>query len=429
MRNIRASFSFFGAGQGAFYGGQIYNKNNNRNYKIVYDCGTSPWIAGQAQSLNNEINQFRFYPAGFENPDIDILFISHLDYDHVSGVMRLINEFNVRRIIIPYFPQELRKYALLSIGDPNDDFTIEQYSNFIENPYSFLVTNTEETDVFAVSQEFIEDVEYASDSIREDSDELTVHGNRIENKPEELIDERIYYYQNNFQVFVGSIWEFTTYVKEITDVQFRNLRISLNRILNRQDEHRITYQDLRNILSNDANRKKAHSKYKKYLSDINAHGLVLFHSPINFKSCQLISFIQNEISNNICRRRFNFSQQYWGRYFNNVNNMIGTLLMGDTSLSPANNQIIFPEAFLRKLRYVLVFQVPHHGSKKSWDLQYYNQLNLGTNLKYRPVLNVCNFGYGNTYGHPSHIVLDNLSGSFIPNTQFSDFALDYNLIY
>ena len=93
MKVIR---TFHPVGQGAFFSERFYEEGNPQaKYNIVYDCGTS-W--GTITKAKKVVSQ------AFDKEDtIDYLFISHLDYDHVSLVETLIDtvERKVRNIILP----------------------------------------------------------------------------------------------------------------------------------------------------------------------------------------------------------------------------------------------------------------------------------------------------------------------------------------
>ncbi len=80
MKQIKAKFYFFKAGQGSFYGGRIWQQETNQIITVVYDCGTSPFIAGNNQSLNKEITYFKHIPHCFpmDNNEIELFFTSHL---------------------------------------------------------------------------------------------------------------------------------------------------------------------------------------------------------------------------------------------------------------------------------------------------------------------------------------------------------------
>lgn len=420
MNMIRSNFSFFKAGQGAFYGGRIKkNGFTPKEWTIVYDCGTSNFIAGNAKSLNREIDYF------INNGNvIGILFISHLDYDHVSGIVRLIKECRVEKIVIPYFPENIRKYALLSIGVSVDDeiLSIEDYIGFIENPYKYLheLKNEGVKEIFVIESEKLpENHEYGNYNSEEE--DLHTVGNQINNKPDDLKGVNGSYNKNGLQFFVSNYWEFTTHVKSISVTQFINLKKCLNKMVNQPLGNEITYQQIKDIVIN--NRTKAHACYKKNLIDINAHGLILLHGPVGFKIIKINNYVQDELSHANYRT---FAQKR-KRYRNTPRSKVfcATLLMGDTSI---NNSIHFPQQFLNKLENVHIFQVPHHGASRNWNYPKYKNLKLGNSYN-KGVLNVCNFGYGNRYGHPSHIVLDSLKKSIILNSQFLRFTTTYTIKY
>ncbi len=69
---MEAEFSFFKAGQGSFYGGQIWNHETNQVFSIVYDCGTSRFITGNNQSLNREIDLFKNRSKKYQNVNNEI---------------------------------------------------------------------------------------------------------------------------------------------------------------------------------------------------------------------------------------------------------------------------------------------------------------------------------------------------------------------
>jgi hypothetical protein len=430
IKYLRSKFSFFKAGQGAFYGGTIFSPERNKNWTIVYDCGTSNFIAGNTQSLNSEIDYFKHTKIKIDNTTkdcIDILFISHLDYDHVSGVIRLLNEFDVKRIVIPYFPENIRKYSLISMGDDgdNDSFSNEDYYRFIENPYVFLNDTTEnESEIFIITDE-PDDIKLNSNEPQSD-DDISPRGTLSDQFISEIDGiDNIKKYKNSLQFFISKYWEFTLYANTIDEITLTNLKNVLNSILGKDINAPISYDEIKNIIVNY--RTKAHSAYKKHISNINAYGLTLLHGPTNFKFLEDVAVIEDALCGlHQTRHRFR-----WHRIYNahtSTKILLGTLMMGDTSINPINNPISFPSPILEKIKYVHVFQVPHHGSNKNWDLPTYESLNIGDYANHH-IVNVCNFGYGNTYGHPGHHVLNDLSHGIVLNSQFLRFTYKYKIFY
>lgn len=420
MTHINANFSFFKAGQGAFYGGQIRTTGiNTKQWNIVYDCGASHADKGGTKSLNAEIDTFLF---GIDK--IDILFISHLDYDHVSGVFRLLKEIQVERVVIPYFPDGVRKISLISSGFAVNTSGVDltTYIDFLSNPYDFLRNNNGNNtpQLFVVGSDVHGDnIQYEINNLEA---EITYTSPTNQNRPSGL-NQNDLYFRNNLQFNISKYWEFTTYAKDIDPTQFDKLKTCLNNLIGKSASDDITYNEIKKLFSDRSTRTLAKECYVKKLKDINAYGMTLFHSPVNFDFVDSNYYVDDELNA--------FSRYLYGNYFpfskRTFNSMYyGILLMGDTSLD--KNAVDFPPTFLDKIEYVHLFQVPHHGANDNWDLQAYNNLNLGNAIGVVPI-NVCNFGYGNKYGHPHFNVLYDLAGRIILNSQFLRFTTEYEVFY
>lgn len=432
MRRMEAKFSFYKAGQGSFYGGRIWHHENNRMYTVVYDCGTSPFIAGNSQSLNNEIDAFKFSSRNYPHSnDIDLLFISHLDYDHVSGLKRLLTEFNVKNIVLPYIEKQQRQFFLVSFSDndnPENNLSVEDYNAFIESPNTFIQDNSKETKMYFINSKGKSGIEYLNYDNDNQPENIYPRGT-INTETEELANQpNVSVYDNNLQFFIQRKWEFTTHVKSVSESAINNLHNCLKKKLKKKASDNLTLDDLKNLVTE--NRKEAHKCYTTCIGEINSHGLVLLHGPIRFEhlcgriysDCELHHFYDD-------RHHRHFHDDHHFRNNNPI--MLGTLLLGDTSINPANNPIDFPQAFKDKLINVHVVQVPHHGSSKNWDFDEFENLKIGDSINRwgNRVVTVCNFGYGNKYGHPSHEVLNDLRSTIFLNTQFSRLNIKYDIIH
>lgn len=117
---LRAHFEFNPVGQGLFYSGRVGNLD------FVYDCGSfSP------SYLNGAISR---YKSALPASHLDLLVLSHLDFDHTSGVKKLVDGLKVEFAVLPYLLPAER----LIIAAKNA--TREQsYLNFLVNPVSSLV--------------------------------------------------------------------------------------------------------------------------------------------------------------------------------------------------------------------------------------------------------------------------------------------------
>lgn len=85
-------------GQGGLFSGSL--SAGTKPLRWVYDCGSN-----QRETLTREIGKIA------SGGEIDVLFLSHLDSDHVGGVDQLLAQVNVREVVLPY----LNDTILLSI--------------------------------------------------------------------------------------------------------------------------------------------------------------------------------------------------------------------------------------------------------------------------------------------------------------------------
>lgn len=432
MRRMKAKFSFFKAGQGSFYGGRIWQHEEKQIFTVVYDCGTSSFIAENNQSLNNEISYFKDSPHYLpqnndKNNEIELLFISHLDYDHVSGLKRLLTDFKVKNIILPYIEKKHRQFFLTSISDnnaPAGELTFEEYFSFIESPNQFISQNSEDTKQFFIKSNGKTEIEYEGYDNNDNQSEKIYSRGTLNTDTAELIGQTsVSVYENNLQFFIKQNWEFTTYAKSVSEKAINQLHTSLKKKFSKPPTDSLSIDDLKKIVT--TNRTEAHKCYTDCIGNINSHGLVLLHGPIRFKFLHSLICSNCELS---CFHNVYHCHDHDEYHHSNCNNkaMLGTLLLSDTSINPTNNPIAFPQAFKDKLVNVHVVQVPHHGSSKNWDYGVFKALNIGA--KRNRVVTVCNFGFGNRFGHPSPQVLSDLRSTIFLNTQFSRLNIQYDII-
>lgn len=106
----------------------------------VYDCGSLDRIVNRA-SLSREINEFAdrlLWTAG----KVDVMFISHFDFDHVSGIPELANRVRIARFVIPMIPGADRlacfAKALVQRGGADSEESLSFYGSFIADPAGTL---------------------------------------------------------------------------------------------------------------------------------------------------------------------------------------------------------------------------------------------------------------------------------------------------
>ena len=129
---LNSFFKIHPIGQGGFYTGflDFYGRNHSQ-FNFVYDCGT----LSERSNLNHAIKS---YKNRIWNKVIDVLFISHLDDDHVNGIADLLNGIRCENIYLPYLtPFERLLVAIRHNPGDTDDFP--NFMRFITSPHDYLL--------------------------------------------------------------------------------------------------------------------------------------------------------------------------------------------------------------------------------------------------------------------------------------------------
>jgi hypothetical protein len=109
-------------GQGGLFEGVV--DAGSTPLRWVYDCGSN-----QKEALSREVNSLR--------GPIDLLFLSHLDDDHVSGLDILLARHKAAEVILPYLTDVGR---LLALGKAISDGRLSGlFVDFLSNPSDWLL--------------------------------------------------------------------------------------------------------------------------------------------------------------------------------------------------------------------------------------------------------------------------------------------------
>lgn len=90
--------TFWPVGQGLFCSERFTDPADNTTAVVVYDCGSTREI------LWNSIEK-KFMPQNYGK--IDLLFISHFHVDHISGIPYLLQNYDIRNILLPVITTSL----------------------------------------------------------------------------------------------------------------------------------------------------------------------------------------------------------------------------------------------------------------------------------------------------------------------------------
>ncbi|MCE1165330.1 MAG: hypothetical protein LWX07_08010, partial [Bacteroidetes bacterium] len=321
--------------------------------------------------------------------------------------------------ILPFVPLYFRYITLLKLvieisEEGGDDIDPDLFQIIID-PYSYFSRNVKINNILVISDdnEDGEDTNQPSDINPESPFEFRKSKSPYErnNIPKEIGEDlrnKLAFCPNRIKIFCGGLWEFFFHqkndVSETTVTEFLN---EINQVFNLEDGNKfdphkmISIDELRNYLKElKGNTKKLKTIHDDFDIDINDYSLTLFHKSISRKGFDVLI-------RHYCRCPI-LSHEYFGT------NLTGTYLTGDCNL----NNINFPKYIVANIDKVVVFQVPHHGSKNNWDQTKLNRLMECYNF-------VINFGYGNKYKHPSSDVIEEILDEYwvmpILNTQFEDF--------
>lgn len=125
-------------GQGFFHSGEVETLGTSVLY--VFDCGSF-----DGDALDREIDEFL---NRHRDQQIDMLFVSHFHYDHVSGLPRLLREASVKAVIIPVI-EPIERLAVLGATISED--ALESWAvDFAADPEGALRDLNPEIEVIGI---------------------------------------------------------------------------------------------------------------------------------------------------------------------------------------------------------------------------------------------------------------------------------------
>ena len=348
---------FHPIGQGAFY------SERHDGFNIVYDCGTE---------YKNRSNPFydKVVRQSFRETDvIDILFISHFDYDHVSKIEVLRN--HVKEI----------RFVVLPLLHNNEKILISNIYRSLDLDLSQLVNDPEgffgkECKVIHVKP---------SDEKGSESNDSQIE---IENIPQDKDGK--YRIDSQKKLTIGGLtdWVYIPYNHEYSARNtelLKLLKLEKIDIAKLQTDAKYTLdkitKDLR--ISKPRGGKKFQQVYDKLNGKINQNSMLVYSGPFYLQSNPNIEsyyYGHSQLSPMVFHYLFD-------------DNRVACVFTGDADLNISPIQTIYAGLW----QYVGTIQIPHHG-----DLKSFNSFEISDKRGY-----ICPISYGNsnTYGHPSSLVI------------------------
>jgi hypothetical protein len=347
MNSYQVVRTFHPIGQGAFY------TERHESFNVVYDCGAMP-LSNNSKSIVSS--------AFSKNDDIDILFISHFDYDHVSAISMLVKSVSsIKTVVLPVLDIE-EKNLLINV---NRVLSLSILS-LIKNPQGFFGPDTKI--IYIKSANDFEDV----------------------NSNDQFINLSDFPYNNLKNTTINSgtelrlgghfNWMFVPYNFKHKDRQKQLVQkltcagFDINKMRNDPSYSLCG-------LTTSTDRKKLRQIYSQINGSVNENSMLVYSGPSSLTEDCCSCFCQEK---DCCPIDSIFEA--------------GCIFTGDCDLNKVNIQ----QAYSKFIKHVGTIQIPHHGSQHSFDLLAFTG---GRSTLFCPV----SFGTKNIYGHPSPEVINLLS--------------------
>jgi len=348
--------TFHPVGQGAFYSERFQLwKPKIETHNIVYDCGVCYKKEKQAVHVVNQ--------AFAGKDEIDYLFISHLDYDHVSLAYAILPR--VKNIVLPLVSKEELIIEMMFYVVSEESGAASFFSEIINRIEDGNRRNT---------VIFVGDVEVAPN----ESDNTNVVMSGTEIVPQwdydwVLIPHNVKYHSRRQELTdeLGKLIHQKEFVEEIVGQGLKTFKTA-DELLSKLNE-----RDFAGKVLVMPNLKKAiKSAYTSIEGGTNENSLLLYSGPKSGETKYMLEYCMPE--------------RPW--CYSGIS-QAACLYTGDSTCDMAD----WKKKYSAVWDHVGTIQLPHHGSVESFDVDSYPID--------RQYIFPVSFGTYNTYGHPSGRVL------------------------
>ena len=412
---IRLTRTFHPVGQGAFYS-ELFLPHPNMEFLTIYDCGTdlrNSKLGTPAQiksNLESRINQDLGSPnATTGKHAVQLLFLSHFDEDHVSGVHTL----EPKVVVIPLATkEEITYYQILDV------LQIAKINwNLLLNPKLFFGNGAIVIGVKADDEDDHINNERYEIEISEEGGIPNLNRNAL-NSTNSHVDMVV---PSGSALYLKSYWQYIVFNPKISKLE--KFKTALT-------QEGWNWDTLTDELKSNLNEKKIKDLrdiYKQVSSDLNSTSLLVYSGPIH--KIRHIAFQSQKIGNISylgCHMCPNWDKCIDFEFCEEFNNRIACMYFGDWKISETKLSKYYAQLPGNGAQIGTV-QIPHHGSE-------YNHGHLALkNLKnHQYIKSIISCGDNNRFNHPSNkiiseimdlegeivLVTDNCSSSFITKYYF-----------
>lgn len=401
-------------GQGGFYTCDVWCSEHHHPTRFIYDCGSS----FRKQYLHEAIDK---YADGIEKNSVDFIVISHFDADHINGMSRLLDQVGeVGTVFLPY----LSPLEKIIIGIRNRDESKEYYQ-LLTSPVEFLrergvtrivyVTNNGEDDSNFDGIPPIEPDTTEGDDKRKEVSPLKYRA--LKKSPDDWDGQNTDSTHQDSVVTLDHnepvsshcwLFKFFNYLPKPKNNRpfiksckaeraVNHLKYEIKALTGKVVDD-LGSQDIIELLDDKSKVKKLKEKYKELQYDHNNVSLALWHGP--FTSSSSDDCIAHWLD------QYRLYSPY--PYSMSRSSSDGTFLTGDLDIGLDLTQIKkhygddeSQGAGENLLSRTAFFQVPHHGSKNSWDKEILRAFNNSTFC-------FVSAGFSNRYSHPGLDVIKDI---------------------
>ena len=316
---------------------------------VVYDCGVLPFSNRLVEEVGN------FLP---KNSTIDILFISHFHADHVNGLKLLSKSYKIKHVVLP------------QIDDYEWFYIIENYLT-AGNVDVGIITDVRSSFGEATIIQVAPRVENGEEVVSEESIDLGGREGIIINGLSPLVINQDF-----------ALWHFVV-VNPLLKGDLEALKTAIQDI--DYNGRKVSIDDLHNPGVLDDIRADLQAVYSKVFKGGNEYSMCMLSELANRKEYKSYS-------------RFNMRNRVCMECYRSGRDCDGGLYCGDADFLHCDTL----ECLKRRLRgreeNVGLLQIPHHGSKKNFNIDLLNWLG-------RIRVSFACFGSPNCYNHPSSDVM------------------------
>jgi len=386
-------FQYYPVGQGYFFCGKLGEGAHEK--QLVIDCGSS----FESAYLQDAVKR---YKSANTKKHIDTLILSQLEYDRVSGLHELLEDFTCDEIILPYLDSRERLLILINhlwkyMCCPEDD----RFNDFLASPHSYILKIC--PSVKKITYLYQNTEVTSAKELEESSIGLLPEWQSILEKFPQITFKKgngCISLHNNWLIHLN--YHLTPYFHSdaVREYVLKEYQLDIRTF-------EFTESQLLDTLYQEEKRKMFKNWFDRPKLNINSSGISIWLQPQGVTAIALVKSFRSLAFPALKSYIHNTETNHFGLTKNAI------LISGDCGIA----QLFSCDFLLKKQHEVAVFQVPHHGSSTGWDAKILEGFDAG-----HKATALLNFGFGNTLGHPNATVLLDLLSSKMELREVSQFV-------